>query len=147
MEWASRQKGVEVLTIGLDPGWKFPRKHYPWSNDMGVYRKLIGTIDIGLAPVVQTPWAKCRSDLKALEYAMAGACPVLSDATPFDNYEGACYRAKTAKDFTNVVKDLVGNPAEAAKIAAEARTHVLAHRTIQGNVGLWAEAIEAVRKD
>ena len=143
LEWASRQPNVEVVLVGLDPGWRFKRTQIPWSNDMGVYRKLIQLLDIGLAPVVQTPWAQCRSDLKALEYAAAGVCSVLSDAVPFKPYEGACFRAKTAKDFTNVVKHLVGNPDEAAGVAQEARTHVLEKRTMEQNVHLWRDAIEA----
>lgn len=142
LEWASRQPGVEVIIIGLDPGWKFKRLQIPWSNDMGVYRQLVGMLDIGLAPVVETPWAKCRSDLKALEYAIAGVCPVLSDTVPYLPYEGACYRAKGAKDFTNIVKQLIANPSETSQMAIEARTHVLEKRTVEQNIHLWRQAIE-----
>lgn len=158
LEWASKQDGVEVVCMGVGatrvintdentdvhrPWWKFRFRHYPWSNDMGVYRKLMGTLDVGLAPVKENPWSSCRSDLKALEYAMANACPVLSDAIPYRGYEGPCVRATSAKDFLNQVKYLVAHQDEAKQIASEAREHVLKHRTVEGNIWRYKEALNA----
>lgn len=158
LEWASKQDGVEVVCMGVGatrvintetgsdvhrPWWKFRYRHIPWSNDMGVYRKLMGQLDVGLAPVKENPWSSCRSDLKALEYAMAGACPVLSDAIPYRGYEGPCVRATTAKDFLNQVKYLVDHQDEARQIASEAREYVLKHRTVEGNIWRYKEALNA----
>lgn len=144
LEWASRQPNVEVVTMGVDPNWKFKRKHYPWTNDHGVVRKLIGAVDIGLAPVVPDPWSVCRSDLKALEYGMGSAFPVISDTPPYRGYEGPCERVINAKQFFHTVKHLVANPEETRKLGKETRDYVLNNRTIQGNIAPWREALAGV---
>jgi hypothetical protein len=141
LEWASRQDDVEVYTMGFDPGWSFRRWHFPWSNDLGVYRKLLGTLDVGLAPVVETPWSVCRSDLKALELSAAQAAPVLSDATPYRTYEGPCLRATSAKDFLHHVKHLVTHRDEARQLGREARGYVMRERTMPRHIGDWQEAV------
>jgi hypothetical protein len=141
LEWASGQDGVEVVTVGHDPRWDFPRTHVPWSNDLGVYRQLVGTFTIGLAPVVATPWGRCRSDLKALEYGISSVAPIVSDTTPYDTYTGPCLKAGSAKDFFNHVRDLVRNPGDARALAAAAREHVMAERTVDKNIWRWQEAV------
>lgn len=140
LEWASKQDGVEVVTMGLDPGWNFRRRHYPWTNDMGVYRKLIQTLDIGVAPVVETPWASCRSDVKALEYSAAGAYPVVSESIPYENFHGPCIKAKTGRDFLDALISLIRNRDELPKLQKEAREYVLTERTVEKNVWRWEEA-------
>lgn len=145
LEWAAGQPNVEVVTMGVDPKWKFPRVHYPWTNDHSVVRKLIGTVDVGLAPVVPDPWSVCRSDLKALEYGMGGAFPLLSDLPPYEGYDGPCEKLATAKEFYHAVKHFVSNPDEARALGQETRKYVLEHRTIQGNVHPWKDALTGVR--
>lgn len=142
LEWASEQPDVLVVTMGLDPVWPFTRLHIPWSNDMGVYRRMLGWLDVGLAPVVQTPWAACRSDLKALEMGVSGVAPVLSDAIPYHGYKGPCLRAKDAREFLHHVKHLVKNRDEARQLAGAAREHVLMERTVEKNIHRWQEAVE-----
>lgn len=141
LEWASKQDGVEVVTMGLDPGWNFKRRHYPWTNDLAVYRKLVGTLDIGVAPVVGTPWANCRSDVKALEYSAAGAYPVVSDAIPYENFDGPCVKAKGSRDFLDALISLIRNRDELPKLQKEAREYVLKERTVEKNIDRWKEAI------
>ena len=141
LEWASGQPGVEVVTMGLNPGWKFKRRHIPWSNDMGVYRTALGQLDIGLAPVVETPWSVCRSDLKLLEYGMSETAAICSEAIPYQGYEGAHLRAKNSKEFLHHVKRLVKNRDEVKALAKENKEYVLAKRTIAGNIDRWQEAI------
>lgn len=145
LEWASKQPNVQVVTMGFDPHWNFDRLHIPWSNDAGVYRRVIGWLDVGLAPVVETPWSVCRSDLKALEYGVAGAAPVVSDAIPYKGYSGPCLRAKTPRDFLRHVQHLVTNPDEARMLARSAREFVLKERTMKQNIWRWEEAIDGGR--
>lgn len=144
MEWAARQPGVQVRTMGLNPTWwKMSRHHVPWVTDLAVYRRAMFDLDVGLAPVVPTAWSVCRSDVKALEYTMGGAACVLSDQPPYEWWHGRpALMAKTAKDFLHHVKWLVGNQDEARAMAAEAKKVVLKERTIQANAHLWRQAID-----
>jgi hypothetical protein len=145
MEWASRQPGVEVYTMGYHPNWRFPHHRIPWSNDVAVYWKQMELLDVGLCPVIANPWSICRSDLKSLEYAMGGACPLVSDQPPYDGWTDGedCIKASTAKDFYHKVKYLVGNRDEAKALAAEAKSRVLGQRTVAHQIQKWEQAINA----
>jgi hypothetical protein len=136
---------VEVVLIGLGasggkPWYKFPYKHCAWSQDLSVYKRFLLDIDVGLCPVVGTPWAMCRSDLKALEYGMAGAYPIVSDVPPYDTVDVP--KAKTAKDFLREVQWMVRNQDEARSLARGWRQHVLENRTVKGNIDRWRTAIQ-----
>ena len=143
MEWASRQKDVEVLTMGYHPPWRFPHRQIPWQN-LPEYRLALGLLDVGVAPIVPTAWALCRSDLKALEYTMGGAAAILSDVAPYDLWADGenCLKAKDAGGFFKQVKHLVANRDEARQLAAAAKEHVLRERTTEAQIGLWREAVE-----
>lgn len=144
MEWASRQPGVKVVTAGFNPTWHFDRYHEPWVNDLTTYRRLMSHIDIGMAPVTPTPWSIGRSDIKALEYAMSGALPIVSDQPPYSNltHEENCLKAKTAKDFYHHVKWAVRNRDEVRELARMSREYVLKERTVEKNAWRWQEAID-----
>lgn len=142
-EWASRQPDVEVVTMGMNPTWwDFPRKHIEWQ-DLPGYREAMYELDVGVAPVVGTPWALCRSDLKAIEKAFAGAALVLSDVAPYDawSHDENCLKAKTAKDFLRHVQWLVANRDQAGQLAAAGREYVLAERTTRSQIGCWRAAV------
>jgi glycosyltransferase involved in cell wall biosynthesis len=143
LEWASRQKDVEVVTMGMNPTWwKFRRKHIEWQ-DLPAYREALHELDVGVAPIKATPWALCRSDLKALEYSMGGAVPVLSDVAPYALWQDGenCLKAKDAKGFYHLIRHLVTNRDEAKNLASAAKRYVLAERTTQAQIGRWRDAI------
>lgn len=143
LDWASRQKNVEVVFVGMNPGWPMRHAHIPFVDDLALYRKLFSAIDVGVAPIVPTPFANCRSDVKALDYAMGGVCPVLSDTDSYSAWKDGenCFKAADAKDFFHVIKHLVANQDEAKQMARAARDYVLAERTMKTNIWRWQEAI------
>jgi glycosyltransferase involved in cell wall biosynthesis len=142
LSWASRQPDVEIVTMGYQPPWEFRRKVIPWSNDIGVYHRMMCQLDVGVSPVVRTGWAVCRSDLKALEYAMAGALPLLSAEPPYDPWrDKPALFAHSEKDFEQQVKWCVKNRDEVRAMAAEAKAYVMGERLIGHKVGLWREAV------
>jgi hypothetical protein len=144
--WAGAQRDVQVVLMGMIPPWAHEIKNVaviPWSNDPGVYRKVIQWLDVGLCPVVETPWSVCRSDLKALEYGVSGAVPVMSDVAPYRGYDGPGFRARTPAEFLTHVRDLVQNRDQTAVLQREVRDYVLEKRTMAANIHLWRDAIEA----
>lgn len=54
----------------------------PWGG-MNDYFSFIKRFHLGLAPLLDTPYNRCRSDIKALEYASCGVLPLLSRALPY----------------------------------------------------------------
>lgn len=144
-EWASRQPDVEVYVAGgFKPGWKFRHHLLPWVDDLEDYRRCFQLFDVGVAPIRELPFAIYRSDVKALEYAMGLACPVLSDAPPYAEWhDRPCLMARDAKGFLHAIQHLVRNREEARQLAAEAREYTLRERTIQTQIEAWREAIDA----
>ena len=143
LEWASRQKDVEVLAMGYHPPWRFPHLQLQWA-DLPLYRQRMAMLDIGVAPVKSTPWALCRSDLKAIEKGYAGAALVLSDVAPYDLFTDGenCLKARTPKDFLRRIQHLVQNRDEVKQLGQAARDYVARERLITQQVHKWAEAVD-----
>ena len=57
----------------------------PWGS-MEDYIRFWAPIHIGIAPLLDTPYNRCRSDIKAVEIAASGALPVLSKAVPYQKF-------------------------------------------------------------
>lgn len=142
LKWAARQPGVELVCIGYKPpGWS--HEHHPWQLDLMEARKLLYTLDIGIAPIYPEPWADGKSDLKALEYSMAGAMPILARAEPYRPWWSRGYEwiAQTEDEWSEVIRHVVRNREIVKDEAAKAKAWVLENRTIQKNIHLWKEAI------
>jgi hypothetical protein len=78
LRWASKQRGVEVVVIGILPDWDFEFTWVPPTPTLQTYRDWLGVLDIGLAPLKGGALNDCKSDLKMLEYTMAGALTIAS---------------------------------------------------------------------
>jgi glycosyltransferase involved in cell wall biosynthesis len=111
--------------------------------DLPKLRERLGYLDIGVAPVKSTPWALCRSDLKAIEKAFAGAALVLSDVAPYDLFTDGenCLKAKDARGFYERIRHLVQNRDEVKQLAAAARKYVTEERLITQQIHKWEEAV------
>ena len=142
LSWASRQKDVQVLVMGVEPPWRFQHGRIPWTDDLLQYFRAMQVLDIGVCPVDRSAWADCRSDLKALEYGMAGALPVVSSSPPYKRLEGtAAPRCSTGREWERTIRHLVTHRDEVKQLAGEFREYVLAERTIDARVKDWEEAI------
>lgn len=143
LSWASRQPGVEVINIGHDPGWRFQRTQVPWNDSFIAQRKYLRQLDVGVSPLVATPLAKYRSDLKALEYAMGGAMPFLQSSEPYWDWSDKPFAriCHTQSDWASAIKWAVRNQDEVRARAQQAREYVLAERTIKTEIERWREAI------
>jgi hypothetical protein len=142
LKWAARQDGVEVVMIGFVPPG-FRGRSFPWTDDIMEGRKNLGKIDVGIAPLVRNHWADGKSDVKALEYAMAGVMPIVQDAPPYDPWvkRGWDFVANTSSDWETMLRLVVSERGAVATWAAEAKRYVLEERTIQGNIHKWEEAV------
>lgn len=143
LRWAAQQKDVEVWFLGTPPaGWgKGWFRNLPWTENLAQYRANLGVLDVGVCPLVDTQWSRGKSDLKALEYAMAGALPVMSDVPPYAPWQGGPgLFARSATDFEKAIRWCVFHREEAKAIARDAREYVLTERTIGKHIWKWREA-------
>lgn len=143
MRWLMTRDDVEVVNMGHDPKWPGTYKQIPWTNDLAVYRAMLGLLDIGLCPVIPTQWAMGRSDIKAVEYAMAGALPVVTDMTSYSPWTHGfgCWKCKTPQDWKKALEFLVTHPEDLRSMQRDAKAYVLKERTIQKSIGAWSEAV------
>jgi hypothetical protein len=146
LEWASRQEGVEVVVVG-SAIQHLDLVRIPWMNDLADYRAtmLRCAPDVGVCPIRDTHFARGKSDLKALEYSMAGAMPVVSKLDPYDPWRPlvgeACLEAQSVEEWFETLRWCVENREEVREMAGRARAHVLASRTIQSEKPAWEAAI------
>lgn len=142
LKWAARQPGVEVWTVGFkNPAWSFPHQTLPWDKDLVKARKNLFKFDLGIAPLKPTKWANGKSDVKALEYAMAGVLPLVSNAVPYQTLQHLPDLVIDDGGWLEAIRYFVKNPDLAAQRAAEVKDWVMSDRTIQATIGLWKEAI------
>ena len=142
LRWAAAQKDVQVVIVGIET-WAPPCKHlYVPFQDLPVYRETLHRhIDVMLCPLKFDPWTECKSDLKALEGAMSGAVPVMSNQPPYADWKDRPgILCNDAYDFKRGVKRLVNDREATRVLAEEARQWVLDNRDIRKNVWRWQEA-------
>ena len=144
-DWAARQPNVEIVLFGLRPEtgyWaRIPVHHVGWTDDLAQYRKSLEILDVGVCPLKSGQWADCKSDIKAMEYAMAGAMAIVSATEPYRHWADLpCLVASKPKDWLRAIKEVVANRDEVKRIAGEARAYVMAERTITDTVEEWHEA-------
>lgn len=142
LKWAARQPGVEVWTVGFtNPAWSFPHQSVPWGSDLVEARKHLFKFDLGIAPLKGDEWSNGKSDVKTLEYAMAGVCPLVSNAVPYRSLLHIPDLVIDDNGWEDAIRYFVKNQDLARQRAAEVKDWVLEERTIQSNVHLWREAI------
>lgn len=143
MAWASRQPNVQVVNIGLDPpGWAFPRWWIPSQSNFIDLRPELMKLDVGISPLVGTPSAKFRSDLKPLEYGMGATLPILQAAPPYaDWHDKPALMCWTEKDWMEQVKWCVRNQDEVRALGQLTREYVLRERTFTTEIDHWRTAL------
>jgi len=135
---------VELWLIGMAeyPFRPHPRIRALESVKIEQLAEVLVNFDIGLAPLVDNHFTRCKSDLKFLEYAKAGAAVIASPVEPYvhtivDGKNGML--AASTKDWMRSIIRLIEDADLRAKLALEGR-RVADSRGIDANIGLWEEA-------
>lgn len=79
-------------------------------------------LDIAIAPIKDTQFNRCKSNIKWLEHSMLKTPMVLSDVTPYKmvKHGETGFLAKTTEDWVTYLSLLIENPAERKKIGENA---------------------------
>ena len=75
--------GDEAIYHTLSAALPAGRSMYTPTGTLDDYLCFIQNLDIGIAPLQDNPYNRCRSDVKFLEYASRGVVSVLSSLTPY----------------------------------------------------------------
>lgn len=143
LHWASLQDKVEVWVYGIGDIVKFPGavKRVKWTDNLADYRRSLSLCDVHICPLTETPWSAGKSDIKALEAAMAGAWPIVSSATPYEPWHERTIKCGSPKEWQDALKWAVRHRDEIPALAAEAKRYVLEERLIEQSIHTWREAI------
>lgn len=114
------------------------------------YPELPAQFDIGLVPVVSTPFNMAKSDLKIIEYGARRVPYVASQIAPYTRFhidtggQGG-YLCNSRQEWVDAISRLVEDELTRKLCAEFMETHVREERSMQGNAYRWAEAMrEAV---
>lgn len=159
----ARSRGCETTVVGYNPGdpihdfevtsdrakvkadqWKRAIDHYvPWHK-METTQRLPLPFEIGLAPLQTNEFTLGKSDIKAVEYVVAGAVPVLSNMPVYNRtwvHGETCLLAGSPQEMLNHVEWLIDHPKERLEILERAQQYVREERTIEKHRDEWMEAV------
>ena len=158
--WASRA-GAKTYMIGYDPvhpehevttdkarsnvrEWeKVGFEFLPWVKMDGLSRMRL-PLDIGLAPLQSTRFTLGKSDIKAIEYCIAGAAPVVQNNEVFTDWVHGetCLKAGSPSEMIEAVKTLMLNPRLREEIVTNAQQYVREYRGEDQLREEWTAALE-----
>ncbi len=111
------------------------------------YFSFLDTLDIGLAPLLNTPFNICRSDVKFVEYASRGVVPVLSNIGPYQKHarhdENALLFDDPQEMLADIV-DLVEDHERIFRIKTKAYQYACSHRIESKNAPFRVETYRAL---
>ena len=95
-------------------------------------------LDIGLCPLFESRFNRCKSAIKYYEYAMCGTAPIASDVAPYKE----CHEVlpMDSKLWREAILELVMDPVARAQVADDERNFVLENYDIEKKAVLWERA-------
>jgi glycosyltransferase involved in cell wall biosynthesis len=105
----------------------------------------LGMLDIGLMPLLDTPWTRCKCSFKAIQYMGVGAVPVVSPvgmAKSLVEHGVDGFHATTEDEWYQRLQELLDDPILRLRMAARARAKVEENYAIQSWGPKYASLIE-----
>ena len=116
-------------------------KAVPWMGPLE-YPKGLVDVDIGCCPLEERPFNRCKTPIKAWEYALSGAAVVASPTVYRHSIEHAAngYLATTAEEWEYALASLIEHEGLRRFMAAELKRDVMAKWTVRRGVWRWPAA-------
>jgi hypothetical protein len=153
---AERGDVFDLTVIGVDPDLA----PAPWLHrlappaDAISYPRFVrwlrgqGPFDLGLAPLADNAFNRCKSDIKALDYAALGILPLLSDGPAYraDPLLGRHALFAGADGWLDAIRSVLDDREGAARRAAAVEAHVWDRRGVAGGAPMLVDRLEAYRR-
>ncbi|MDO8213034.1 hypothetical protein [Conexibacter sp. CPCC 206217] len=135
-----RHECVRVVTIGLDLGLDHERYRASPNVSFDMLTRELADVDLGIAPLADTPFGRARSNVKVREYAAAGVPWLASDLGPYAGL-GKDQGGQLVGDdeWFAAIDQLVNSPRAHRKQRERARRWGTAE-TISSMCHIWEEA-------
>jgi hypothetical protein len=100
-----------------------------WGS-MHEYYEFWRSVDLGIAPLIDTPYNRCRSDIKAVEMAGLGVAPLLPQALPYEVFlrETGLTPVLNHRELGDRVRVYARNRPQLSADATTAQDYVARHR-------------------
>jgi hypothetical protein len=98
-------------------------------------------IDIGIAPLADHPFNRCKSHLKILEYGALGIPVVASDLEPYRDCPVVRATPNDPNDWADRILEWVGSPEKAVAHGEELRDWVMQNHMLENRIPLWSAAL------
>lgn len=142
---AGRYPDVRFVVAGWQPDVIY--RHVPHERIIAVGWQTIETypsgmqVDIGCCAVADLPFNRCKTPIKAWEYALAGAAVV---ATPTLYGEEAARKAETVDEWERALAVLVTDPVVRQNYQCVEARRVLSWHDLDGQYTRWPAAYAAI---
>ena len=96
INWLQKHPLVQLQVMGdprmaeLFSALPAPQFRFKQAGSLAHYLQWLEQLDIGIAPLLDTAYNRCRSDVKFLEYASRGVVPVLQRLDPYAQVDDGC---------------------------------------------------------
>ncbi|MGA3113772.1 MAG: glycosyltransferase [Syntrophobacteraceae bacterium] len=137
IHWIMSRDGVRLYLMCADSIWELfealpgDRKRRFATGSLDDYYSFVSLLDIGIAPLEDTPFNRSRSDVKFLEYAAHGVVPVLQATGPYlpSVKQGRTgFFFNTPDELISTLDHLVSDASVRVSVSASAREYVLRER-------------------
>jgi len=120
----------------------------PWMP-LEQYPAGLKEIDIGCAAVTDDRFNRCKSTIKAMEYAVAGAAVVATPTVYGSIIEHGQngYLAETADEWEHALSELVSRPALRSIMRTRLRKRVERKHSLTANLWRWPQAWQTIAED
>jgi len=100
-------------------------EHLPWTGDLAAYPAMLAGTDIGLCPLADTTFNRCKSPIKAYEFALSGAA-VIGSPTQYGPVlaDGRGLVARTESQWETAIRSYLDNPDARRRDADALRAYV-----------------------
>lgn len=144
-DWVSR-KGGELWLWGLKPDTRVEHQHMPWVDSVQAYHHTMGVHmergDVGICPLKRSLFHDAKSDIKAIEYTLSGALPIVQgDAPPYADWVDVVPSAVTEKDWEKQIKWALANRDEVGILWEKAYEFVMETKLMSQHIHKWREAV------
>jgi len=118
--------GLPPEHIPLPPG----RWTYTPPGGIHTYYAFLHNLHLGIAPLLDTPYNQCRSDIKAIEMAAHGILPIVQHAQPYLEFlaETGLPSFQNHDELLMLLIHYLDHPAQLRADAQRAHAYVQAHR-------------------
>lgn len=132
---ATSKLPIEFINIPME---KVPYENFlPWFVSNFKW-------DIGLAPLMDTDFNRCKSDIKFLDYALLPSAIICSNVPAYQsvkNLETGLLVNNNIDEWKNALELLIWNNHLRSRIKFNSRTYLLKYRTIEKNYMNWVQVL------